>query len=274
MERAIRLAMSCLVGIAACKPAASQNAFAGLPASELVACPAVPAPPAVSRILYTGATSAAYGDEVPLEAMLVDGRGAPIANAAVQFALAGQTATASTDGSGVARGSLPATAAPGDAAVVVSYAGDASHPAARSAGSVDIERADTMVRYSGSTALPGNVAAQVSATLVASEDTPVAGRAVAFQVGGVSAHAVTGPDGVATATMSLPARENNGASVIFVAFAGDAGYKESASFAVVSLYQQTQFVVWGGNAGGLSVGAGRVDLSFIWRSPSGRRCGG
>ena len=103
-----------------------------------------------------------------------------------------------------------------------------------------------------STATLPSGAVTVSARLVGADGTsPVVGRTVTFGTGTTSVAAVTGPNGVATATLALAV----GSYTLTATFAGDTAYFSSTATAqTLIVFQPTQFVIWGGNAGGAPVG--------------------
>jgi hypothetical protein len=79
------------------------------------------------------------------------------------------------------------------------------------------------------------------------------GKPVTFSAGSASCTATTGSDGVATCSLSpgLPAGQYS----LTAAFAGDVSLYPSTASAPVIVYQPTQFVIWGGNPGGVSAGS-------------------
>ncbi len=83
---------------------------------------------------------------------------------------------------------------------------------------------------------------------------PIAGRAVTFSVGAVTATAVTDANGVAATTITLGAGQLSGPSSLNVAFAGDAYYQPAVRTVAATIYLATSFVIWGGNTGGLALG--------------------
>jgi hypothetical protein len=79
-------------------------------------------------------------------------------------------------------------------------------------------------------------------------DTPSLGQSRAT-------HAIDGDaNGVASATLTLPATVATGLSSIQVAFAGDTYEQPAQTTAPVVVYQPSSFVIWGGNTPGLRFG--------------------
>ena len=121
-------------------------------------------------------------------------------------------------------------------------------------------QASSLTITSGGALLLGGVT--VSARLVGADGTsPVAGRTVTFTAGNTPATAITGANGVATTTLALGV----GSYTLRAAFAGDSAYFASppVSHALV-VYAPSQFVVWGGNPGGVAVGQHVVFWGDRW----------
>jgi len=80
-------------------------------------------------------------------------------------------------------------------------------------------------------------------------DAPIAGETVVFDVGSKTVSAVTDASGIAQ--VKLPVGEYT----LNASFAGSTYYlSSSASQSPLYVYRPTQFVIWGGNAGGVQVG--------------------
>lgn len=80
----------------------------------------------------------------------------------------------------------------------------------------------------------------------------IPGETVTFVAGAATGSGISNP---ASATLSLA----NGRYVLGASFAGDNNYSASSASQTLIAYQPSSFVVWGGNAGGVQVGA---DLNF------------
>lgn len=111
-----------------------------------------------------------------------------------------------------------------------------------------------LVITSSSTSLSGNVTVSASLT-EALTGLPIANETITFSAGSASASATSNP---ATATLSLA----NGRYTLSADFAGDTNYVASSTTQTLYAYQMTNFVIWGGNAGGVKVGS---DVNF-WGS--------
>ncbi|HEY7875053.1 MAG TPA: prolyl oligopeptidase family serine peptidase [Actinomycetota bacterium] len=168
--------------------------------------------------------SAQYSDSATLEARLAEASRAPIAGRALSFSLGSSSATAQTDGDGVARVTLPIADAPGDYAATVSFAGaDGALDPALATEAVSITRDDSataMVSGGGKSPLIAELTDADSAS-------GLAGRTIVFFADGdrVGA-ATTNADGVAS--MESP-KNKRGKGVVFEAvFEGDTFYARSS----------------------------------------------
>ena len=218
------------------------------------ACSA-PATPdaAATRLIYVGQTTTTFGNALRLAALLTDGTGTPLANRALSFAFGAQSVTANTDNNGVA--TTLASLEVGQTGVTVSFAGEAGYQPVQLSASVDITRAPTLLRYSGSNLIASLGQQTVSALLTDSQGkTPVAGRTISFTLNNITITAVTDASGSATASFNFQLEQPSGPSQLQISFAGDASYLPSTRTAQVQIYEVMPFVVWGGNSGGLKIG--------------------
>ncbi|HEX7153857.1 MAG TPA: Ig-like domain-containing protein [Thermoanaerobaculia bacterium] len=212
--------------------------------------PEVPVPPAGEpSLLYLGATRAQYSDPIELAALLTDGSGAPVAGRTITFTFGAQTFTAVTDATGVARVATTVTTAPAEVPLTVTSG------TLRVTQTITIERENVLLAYTGKTLVGTAVPQTVSATL-RDPDTlgPIAGKTLVFNIGAVTAQAVTDANGVATTTLTLSSDQLSGPSSLTVTFAGDAFYEPAARTTAITIYLSTSFVVWGGNTAGLKLG--------------------
>ena len=101
----------------------------------------------------------------------------------------------------------------------------------------------------------------VSASLTEDGKTPIANRTVTFAAGTISATGVTNASGVASATLPL----SSGQYTSSASFAGDNYYVPANTTQAICAYQNTQFVIWGGNLPNLAdIQAGRD--YYFWGS--------
>src|SRR2546430_1446832 len=91
----------------------------------------------------------------------------------------------------------------------------------------------------------------VTATLLAPGTAPVSGQVVIFTAGGVTATGVTDATGTASAVLNL----GPGVYALTARFAGTSAYVASAAGPqTLTVAGATQFVIWGGNPGGVQIG--------------------
>ena len=213
---------------------------------------AVTAPPVVE-----------WNDPLTVSALLtVSATGAPLAGQTIELTLGPETAQATTGADGVAAASFLPRDLPGAVSLVASFAGAPPYLPSSSARLLAIERDETVLVLTGGaaggSAGVGSIAAgsaeEVSARLTDGEDgQPLAGKTVTFTVAGVSASGVTDSDGVAQASLTLPASAS-GPQRLAAVFAGDETERPAEAAGVVVVYQPASFVLWGGNPEGLTLG--------------------
>lgn len=228
-------------------------------------CPAPTGPPDPTQtvIVNAGPALGEFSDPLLLAAQLTDGNGSPLSGRSLSFAFGSQTFQATTDTNGIASVNIAAAPAPGNIPLTVSFAGETGFKPAQLTTSINVDRDETTVRYTGGTLLGTVVPQQVSAVLTDPiTGTPIANETINFRVGTVQAQAVTNAQGIATTTMVLGADQTSGPTSILVSFAGDSFYKPSLTGVPVTVYLSTSFVVWGGNQGGVHLGQ---DVNF-WGS--------
>jgi RHS repeat-associated protein/uncharacterized repeat protein (TIGR01451 family) len=231
----------------------SQQASTTWASADVCVAPAAPNA-AASRLIYVGQNSISFGGVLRLAALLTDGTGNPLSGRQLSFAFAGQTLLANTDVNGTA--TVSASGLPvGASAVAINYGGDANFQAAQLSTTVNVVPAATLLRYTGTNLITALGQQTVSAVLTNSlGTTPVAGRTVTFTLNGVSASAITGANGAATATLNFATALPTGAGQLQINFAGDASYQPSSRAVPIQIYQPMPFVIWGGNSGGLRIG--------------------
>jgi len=219
-------------------------------------CPPASPPIPASRLLYLGPIAGEYSDELTVRARLVDEAAAPMAARTIVFSFAGESRDATTGTDGIASAAFQVTAAPGTTPLVISFAGDAGHPAAQATATITIDRDETNLMYSGSPFLAtGDVALTARLTHGNGDHAPlpVANRLIEFQLGTHVATAMTDLNGNASVTINVPDAEV-GAASLMVRFAGDTYYRESQDSRSTFIYQRSSFVIWGGNAARPAIG--------------------
>ena len=98
-----------------------------------------------TAVAFTDASddSAQYSDTATLQARLTDATGAPLSGEELSFSIGSQTATALTDGSGIASASLPVLEAPGDSHATVAFSGRPGLTASLASSSFRIDKEDS-----------------------------------------------------------------------------------------------------------------------------------
>ncbi len=203
-----------------------------------------------------------WNDPVTVSARLtVAATGEPLAGQTLRATLGAESAQAVTGAEGAVTVTFVPQDLPGAVSLTVAFDGAGPYLPSSSARLVTIERDETLLTLTGDAAGPDGVGAiaagsaqEVSARLTDGEDgQPLAGKAVTFTVAGVSASGVTDADGVARASLTLPASAS-GPQRLSAVFAGDETERPSDASGVVVVYQPASFVVWGGNPEDLAVG--------------------
>jgi len=154
---------------------------------------------------YLGDQQGVYNTLTNLSGSLVDELGHPVAGRTIAFSISteagGAAATNSTGGAstthllGLPAGSYMASAA---------FAGDSLYNAAGPVfAAYTVSRKPTVVTYTGALNGGPNKAISLSAILVDSQQNPLPGRVIAFQLGSQSIMATTNASGVAATTLKL-----------------------------------------------------------------------
>jgi hypothetical protein len=201
--------------------------------------------------------TATYGDEgVVLNATVTAAAGA--AEGTVTFVVTDGAATLGTVTSAVTNGTATATfplggLGAGTYAIRATFAGE-HHPPSQGSGTLTVRKAAAALVITSGPHLAldaqGRVTVSARLTWHGGAD-PLAGKVVTFAAGDVTATATTDANGVATASLALPSEQYT----LAASFAGDANLLPSqAATQTVIAYQVSQFVVWGGNPGGLAAG--------------------
>jgi uncharacterized protein YkwD/plastocyanin len=180
--------------------------------------------PAPSKLEYLGPPSGPAGGRATLQAKLTDaGSGRPLAGLTVEFRLADQTVSATTDAEGVARGEAALPATSGNVTLSVTFAGTAEAAPAELAQPFEVQPVvdrTSSLTYLGPTAgvVNGQILLKARLTSTAT-GTARPGLEVTFRMGSTTTSALTDADGLSQAPMRLPA--NAGDHSLTVAFAGN-----------------------------------------------------
>jgi hypothetical protein len=200
-------------------------------------------------VLEVGSGSLVRNQAGTISATLRNGAGDPIADQDVELRFdadgdgTAESYDATTDDDGVASASVTPTRDVGPATVVARWDGGRG-VTAEDEGSVDVGD-ETGLALASSNPSQGQVTdpVTVAATLTDSDGDPLAGREVAFSIGGASASATTGADGVASTALTLvgPA----GSSTLTASFAGAGEFGESSASAPFSVLHENTTLALG-----------------------------
>jgi len=107
---------------------------------------------AQSSLTYTGGTSGQYSDPVALSATLKDlATSSPISGKTVSFTIGTQTATGTTNASGVATASITLTQPSGAYTVTAFFAGDSNYQSSSDSKPFTIDKENVAITYAGDT---------------------------------------------------------------------------------------------------------------------------
>src|SRR6266550_2242984 len=226
--------------------------FALLAVSGFAADPTCPGPivPPSSRLLYLGPITAEYSDDLPMRARLVDESAAPIAGRTLTFAFGGETHNAVTGPDGIASTTFTVAATPGSVPLLIS---DGS---TQTTATILVDRDKTNLALAGAMLLPtGNVTLSARLTHGGADHPPlpIANRPIDFTFASHAATGVSDANGVASVTIAISDAEA-GVATATARFSGDAFYRESQDSRATFAFEQSGFVIWGGNAAKPAVG--------------------
>ncbi|HUZ00794.1 MAG TPA: fibronectin type III domain-containing protein [Thermomicrobiaceae bacterium] len=181
-------------------------------------------PPAV--LTYTGPTSGDYGDSVTLSAHLVDGSGNPLSGDAIAFDLGTQSCTGTTDGSGNASCAITVNQPVGPITVRATYTQLSGWYATASTG-FSITTEETVLTYTGPSALDYHDAATVSATLTSDDNVQLGNQSVTFTLNGAeTCTGTTAADG--SVSCGLTPAEAAAGYPLAISYGGNAAYKPAS----------------------------------------------
>ncbi len=210
-----------------------------------------------TMLVYTGDTSQDYHDAATVSFVLEDALlGTPIAGKSVDLSLGTQTATVTTDASGVASASIVITQIPGPSMVSASFAGDSEYVDSTASEPFTITREETTVTYTGDTLIANGQPVHLKGVLLEDGAVAISGRLLSFTLGsGASAQTCSGTTdvtGTASCVINVAAQPL-GPGQVGVDFAGDAYYlpsSNSAATIVFAFLDQGSFVVGNNSASG------------------------
>ncbi len=168
-------------------------------------------------VAYLGSQTGVFDTSGSLSASLVDEFGMAVAGRAVQFAIGTEAGgSASTNANGLAAVTHVVELDAGTYTATASFAGDALYTPGSGSSAFTVASKGTTLTYTGSLSGGPNKTVTLSAKLLDASGTPLAGRAVTFQVGAQSAAATTDPSGVATTSLKL--NQKNGSYPLAAGF--------------------------------------------------------
>lgn len=235
-------------------------------------------PPAVAATLTLGGdVSADFNDGATLTATLLDAGGNPLSGKTVDFTLGAETCSAETDELGVATCHVGVTDASATNATA-SFAGDLSADPADATAPFAVLPEETTLTAS---IAGGTSMTTLSAVLLEDGTTPIAGRTIAFTLGGEPCTGTT--DATGLATCQVPSLTGLTSALLTASFAGDAAYATAGFSQVVPLQIPTHFVSVGStpvdyhdsatlSATLLDIGAAPVDGQHVTLSLGSQSC--
>jgi len=193
----------------------------------------VPSGKPVPTLTYTGSTSAATSAAITLSATLTSSS-VGISGRTISFVLNGVTKTATTNGSGVASVGSTAPATGGGYPIAVTFAGDGTYAAASTSATLTVTAAKkaSTLRYTGNLQVRHGTSLVLKARLTASTGVRISGDTVTFVFNGVTLTAITDGTGLASVTVTAPAR---GTYTVTASFAGDATYAPASTSASINV---------------------------------------
>ena len=187
----------------------------------------VTSPSTGTGVSYTGATSANWGDTATLSGHLVSGSSA-LAGKTLTFTMGGSTCSGTTNTTGDASCQIGVSALPGQHAVTVAFAGDATYQSASQDASFTVAAVPTSTSYTGATTGGTGQSVTLTAHLQRTAgSTPISGEAVTLTMGAESCTAATNGNGDASCPVTVS--EGPGSYPISASFLGDGGYITSSA---------------------------------------------
>ena len=180
-----------------------------------------------TQLAYGGDATAVFGDLVHLSATLTDAGGNPLAQEPVVLTLGSQSCTGTTGANGVATCTITVSQAPASYPVTVSFRGDGVYLASTTSSQLTVTPRATHLVYGGATTADYGDRATLSATLLDSSGSPIAGRTIGFTLGGVTCSGTSLPDGSVSCSVTIT--HVPGPTAVVVSFAGDTLYLGSSA---------------------------------------------
>ena len=185
-----------------------------------------------TTLVYDGATTSDFNDSASLSARLErTDNGAPIAGETINFAMASETCTKTTDAGGEAACSITPTEAAASFTVAAGFAGDDDYLPASGSSPFVVTREETTTAYVGPTVIAQGGSVTLAGRLLEDGVTAITGRTLTLTIGiGAAAQScVAGPtDASGTAQCTIAAvTVPQGPQPLSADFAGDNYYLPS-----------------------------------------------
>ena len=184
-----------------------------------------------ASLAYAGDTSADFNDQATLAADLtVSGTTAPVPFQSVTLSLGSQSCSGTTDAGGHVQCTIfSINQHPGSYTVTASFAGDGAYNSATVSAGFTITQEESQLTYTGDLTQDYHDPFTASATLVDPDGgAPIAGKPVAFTLGGIDSCGPVLTDGSGNASCSITPTQPAGVVSIVASFAGDIDYVPSS----------------------------------------------
>jgi hypothetical protein len=205
---------------------------------------------------------AVYGHTSYLSALLTH-NGLPVANQPITLTVGSASCTDTTNLFGIAYCPVTVTSTPPTATVTGVFAGAVGYAGSSDTGTMLIAKQPTVLKVTSSPVQHSGTVV-VSAKLTDDDGDPIAGAPVVLTLGSTSVTVTTGADGTASATFTRSA----GSYAVTARYAGSAVYlgDTSASGAKLTCYDDSRFLIWGGNRPDLDDAVRVGDRFTFWGS--------
>ncbi|HEY8029928.1 MAG TPA: Ig-like domain repeat protein [Gaiellaceae bacterium] len=191
---------------------------------------------APSSLHYTGDTSAAYGSQATLSAMLTDGVALP--GRTVTLTMGTQSCSGTTNGAGQASCQITIAQAAGPHPVTASFSGDADYAASSTSGTFTVTAPTaTTTTYTGTTQGTHGATATLSANVTGAPN----GAPISFTLGTQQCSGtLSGGSASCTVTLSDPPGTSYAVKATYAGDASHQGSSDSKPFTIIAATSTTQ----------------------------------
>jgi hypothetical protein len=203
-----------------------------------------------------------YHHTAYLSALLTQ-NGLPLANQPVTLTVGSATCTDTTNFFGIAYCPVTVSSVPPTATVTGTFAGAVGYTGSTDTGTMLIAKQPTVLKVTSSLVQHSGTVV-VTAKLTDDQGNAIAGAPVVLTLGSTSTTVTTGPDGTASATFTRSA----GSYAVSARYAGSSVYlgDTSASGGRLTCYDDSRFLIWGGNRPDLDDAVQVGDHFTFWGS--------